>query len=105
MAKKQGKKGAKVNPDRKDWFTIRENELLEKLKILHTVKMVAHEMGISYRRAERILANIRDKWGRSVNTHNRLLAKCRNDENFRKLLSKSAPRVTPQVKAEDNLKE
>jgi FixJ family two-component response regulator len=84
---------AKINKERTDWFTIKENQLLETLKRFKRLSDAASELGLSYRRAERILANIRRKWELSVNTHNRLVGLCRRDQAMRKLLSKPAPRI------------
>jgi hypothetical protein len=90
--KNRGKK-AKINKERTDWFTIKENQLLETLKRFRRLSDAASELGLSYRRAERILANIRRKWELSVNTHNRLVALCKRDQAMRKLLSKPAPKI------------
>lgn len=87
----------KIVEERDDWLTIRENELLEHLKRSGHLKYAAEEMRITYRRAEKILANIRRKWEMSVNTHNRLIALCKRDSALRKLLSKPAPRTIPKV--------
>lgn len=99
MGGKGSGKGKKVDPNRTDWFTIREVECLGLLKRFKRLKAVATELGVSYRRAERILANIRRKWELSTNTHNRLIGMCKRDEPFRKLLSKPVPR-TPEIEEE-----
>lgn len=99
---KSRKIGKRVESNRKDLLTIRENELLENIKKSGSLKYAAEEIRVSYRRAARILANIRDKWEKAVNTHNRLIAMCKRDEPFRKLLSKPAPRKTPQIEQENS---
>lgn len=87
----------RTDPDRTDWFTIRENEFLELLKRFQIVKVVATEMSISYRRAEEILSNIRRKWRWSVNTHNKILAMSSRDMPFRKLLCTPARRAPSPI--------
>lgn len=96
MGEKGSGKGKKVAEDRTDWFTIRENEFLVLLKRFKVVKAVASELGVSYRRAEAILMNIRRKWVWSVNTNNRILAMSKGDMAFRKLLCQPVRRV-PQI--------
>lgn len=100
MANKGSKK--KVESDRTDWLTIRENEMLSNLKKVNNIRIIANDMGISYTRAERILANIRNKWELSVNTHNRLLGLTRRDPYIRRILSKTTRKGIPKPKQEEN---
>lgn len=94
----------RIDPNRTDWFTIRENEFLELLKHWKILKAVATQMGISYRRAEQILSNIRRKWRWSVNSHNKILTMSKRDMPFRKLLctpAKREPRPIEEVYEEE----
>jgi len=95
---KKCEKRRKVALGRTDFFTIRELQLLEQLKRFKVLKYAAEELGISETRAANILANIRDKWEKAINTHNKLVALCRRDEALRRLLSKPAPRKPPPTK-------
>lgn len=91
----------RVPEQRDDFFTIREIEFLQYLKRFKRVKDVGVQMGVSYRRAERILANIRRKWRMSVNTNNRLLSMSKRDEPFKKLLYSPAY-IPPNIEIEEN---
>ena len=94
----------RVEKGRKHLLTIREIELLEALKRSGSVKYAAEDLKISYRRAVNILANIRNKWEKAVNTHNKLVAMCRRNEALRRLLSKPGPRRLPAEKMEEQEK-
>ncbi len=90
----------RIDENRTDFFTLTERAFIDLLKKHKHVTEVTHELDISYQRGEQILSNIRNKWEKSTNTHNRLVALCKGDQAFRKLLSKPAP-VTPETTDEE----
>jgi len=86
-------KAKRVDRNRTDFFTIQEEAFLKSLKRYKGVKEVATDLGIGYVTAVRRLNNIRNKWEKSTNTHNRLLALCKGDQPVRRLLSKPVKRI------------
>lgn len=90
-------KGPRINKDRTDFLTIRENVFLGLLKRFRVLKAVADEMQISRGRAQTIKANIMRKWNLAVNTNNRLLSMCKGDQPFKKLLYPTARQALPEA--------
>jgi molybdenum-dependent DNA-binding transcriptional regulator ModE len=96
LTTKKPKRKIKTSPD--SWLTDKELQLLQLLKNFGQVKAVAEEMRITYRRAQRILANIRRKWVLSVNTHNKLVAMTKRDSTLRHFLSQPRRLPSPEIK-------
>lgn len=94
----------RVPEKRDDFFTLREIEFLNALKRFKRVKEAASEIRVTYRRGERILANIRKKWRMAVNTNNRLLNMTKRDPSFTKLLYSPA-RLPPDLEIEEEKEE
>lgn len=74
------------NPNEADLLTDKEWEFLDVLKRFKQIKATATQLGIAYRTAQRVKANITKKWIRGINTNNRILALCRGDQPLKKLL-------------------
>jgi len=99
LTTKKLKRKIKTFPD--SWLTDRELEFLQLLKRFGQVKAVAEEMRVTYRRAQRILANIRRKWVLSVNTHNKLVAITKRDSTLRHFLSQVKRQPPPEMENEE----
>jgi hypothetical protein len=87
-------------PLEETFFTQKEVEFLLALKEYRQLKMTAVKLGISYRRASAIKANIQKKWKKGVNSNNYILGLTRRDEGFKKLML-SAGRSTLPIEEEE----
>lgn len=67
-------------------LTEREIELLLSLRETASIKFTAQQLKISYKRAQKIKANIQRKWKLGVNTNNYLLNLIKGHRGFQKLM-------------------
>jgi len=79
-----------------DMLTETERNCLRILKETHDMKTTARKMGVSYRRVENILYNVRRKRVLCTYTINRLNALCKGDARMMRWLT-PLRRWTPEI--------